>query len=145
MPSANAYPYSKVHPRSRREYVDSIRENLSNQGSPRIRGEYEKASGTSGWYYGSPPHLRGIYRILRTGSCRNRFTPASAGNMNSYCIKFSPRRVHPRIRGEYNHCWMGGKGQQGSPPHPRRIYFDRIKQHETYRFTPASAGNMYVK
>ena len=30
----------------------------------------------------------------------------------------------------------------GSPPHPRGIYFDRIKQHETYRFTPASAGNI---
>ena len=84
LPSANAYPYSKVHPRSRREYVDSIRENLSNQGSPRIRGEYEKASGTSGWYYGSPPHPRGISAVLRLLAVDYRFTPASARNMSAF-------------------------------------------------------------
>lgn len=122
MPSANAYPYSKVHPRSRREYVDSIRENLSNQGSPRIRGEYEKASGTSGWYYGSPPHPRGISAVLRLLAVDYRFTPASAGNIPDIKNRELQKQVHPRIRGEYGTTLAELTIDQGSPPHPRGIY-----------------------
>ena len=142
MPSANAYPYSKVHPRSRREYVDSIRENLSNQGSPRIRGEYEKASGTSGWYYGSPPHPRGISAVLRLLAVDYRFTPASAGNIPDIKNRELQKQVHPRIRGEYNGEIGKIAGVRGSPPHPRGISNPISANFSSTGFTPASAGNI---
>ena len=67
---------------------------------PRIRGEDVSALRRLALHLGSPPHTRGRWcsSAPRPGVCR--FTPAYAGKMHQRRRWQSPRRVHPRIRGE---------------------------------------------
>ena len=94
---------------------------------------------------GSPPHPRGISKSTVRNSTARRFTPASAGNIGWEKVIYWDTEVHPRIRGEYpvNACIT--PLTLGSPPHPRGISDTLSSLVLSLRFTPASAGNIYVK
>ena len=70
-----------------------------------------------------------------------RFIPACAGNTVSNFIKLSPRRDHPRLRGEYVRFSRCRVRQLGSPPLARGILFVYIFVSTDWRITPACAGN----
>ena len=108
---------------------------------PRIRGEYRVNTYYNAKAEGSPPHTRGIleHAILRCQACR--FTPAYAGNTPTSPPCPSCRRVHPRIRGEYQQQIRGNHRSQGSPPHTRGILMFFSGFVRGIRFTPAYAGN----
>ena len=72
---------SRVHPRSRGEYIDH-----------------------SKWFFkieGSPPLTRGILNSVLNHLPLIRFTPAHAGNTTLPHISILCKQVHPRSRGEY--------------------------------------------
>ena len=71
---------------------------------------------------GSPPHPRGISVIQQEETEPDRFTPASAGNINILPLLKSLIKVHPRIRGEYIPWYNRPWNVVGSPPHPRGIF-----------------------
>lgn len=66
------------------------------------------------------------------------------GNMESCCQKRQQKWVHPCIRGEYNLLGQAPAGGKGSPPHPRGIFFLNHFLLTDNRFTPASAGNIFL-
>ena len=93
-----------------------------------------------------------------------RFTPAPAGNMLTLFVRTCPTKVHPvsvgnmkrllellagttfhpRIRGEYICPKKTDAPSIGSPSHPRGISVELKKDEFALRFTPASAGNMFL-
>ena len=93
---------------------------------------------------GSPPHPLGISMETDSNSLSNRFTPASAGNIRLRPCPGSYAWVHPRIRGEYSVWIVLAVMFQGSPPHPRGILTVWLLANANSRFTPASAGNIYL-
>ena len=109
---------------------------------PRIRGEYQFYSRTGRDKRGSPPHPRGIYLPYLSIHLEHRFTPASAGNINSSPARIRRTGVHPRIRGEYIVQWFPDFRLVGSPPHPRGISLWQMQRNYRPGFTPASAGNI---
>ena len=108
---------------------------------PRIRGEYIRSSNQSSPTRGSPPHTRGILRYLLQCLVIARFTPAYAGNTNTYQCNRKLYEVHPRIRGEYCPSVRLTELVRGSPPHTRGILLFSVRFAASNRFTPAYAGN----
>jgi len=49
---------------------------------------------------GSPPHTRGILKIISYAAFHIRFTPAFAGNTSLEQDSRLEPKVHPRLRGE---------------------------------------------
>ena len=70
-----------------------------------------------------------------------RFTPAYAGNTSAGRRSRGGRRVHPRIRGEYEVDIEHLALLTGSPPHTRGIPWSQGNITRYMRFTPAYAGN----
>ena len=68
---------------------------------PRIRGEYKSPGTNTRSSLGSPPHTRGILDLDLAPQGARGFTPAYAGNTESWPACQAAQRVHPRIRGEY--------------------------------------------
>ena len=68
---------------------------------PRIRGEYYECANAAVFLMGSPPHTRGIPLRRLQIIPQSRFTPAYAGNTLLHPSRYSGKKVHPRIRGEY--------------------------------------------
>ena len=92
---------------------------------PRIRGEYNNPIQTKKCMKGSPPHPRGILSAE---------LPPGTG-----------RQVHPRIRGEYGILSSTSTVLPGSPPHPRGILQNVNWIQVAGGFTPASAGNIFLR
>jgi len=92
-------------------------------------------------WMGSPPHTRGILRLLFPDADIQRFTPAYAGNTGMCNSHSQGTQVHPRIRGEYD-CEIPRALQAGgSPPHTRGILSAGATSSALSGFTPAYAGN----
>ena len=112
---------------------------------PRIRGEYSTSFFRLSYASGSPPHTRGIPLIEQDEFLAFGFTPAYAGNTCPPSRQSGGRRVHPRIRGEYDYVYCDTDSIKGSPPHTRGIRQTNVKGRITAGFTPAYAGNTMVK
>ena len=68
---------------------------------PRSRGEYGGLPWISALTRGSSPLSRGILYFLAGSFRLRRIIPALAGNTKSCISRPSPRKDHPRSRGEY--------------------------------------------
>ena len=68
---------------------------------PRMRGEYCLLLMLLANNQGSSPHARGIQQSAKGLFQYVRFIPACAGNTHGSSICNVLRRVHPRMRGEY--------------------------------------------
>ena len=93
-----------------------------NRDHPRMCGEYRFVFARCFLISGSPPHVRGILRWLRSHQSADRITPACAGNTLVYLSDLSRIRDHPRMCGEYILIIRGEKLMEGSPPHVRGIH-----------------------
>ena len=86
---------------------------------PRIRGEDSVRPLSTPTGAGSPPHTRGRFRAGAIYTPGRRFTPAYAGKIMSNFLSPTPKRVHPRIRGEDLVWLLTVTSLRGSPPHTR--------------------------
>ena len=113
--------YSKVHPRS--------------------RGEYVTKTALDKMQKGSPPLTRGIRVDLLVKFLCIGFTPAHAGNTLFAAPRALAAWVHPRSRGEYHFAIFVTPDVLGSPPLTRGILLVIYQSTRWIRFTPAHAGN----
>ena len=112
-----------------RGIIPALAGNTSNASSPtsmrgdhpRSRGEYYATMSEVVMSDGSSPLSRGIRNGKMDGSGLGGIIPALAGNTYPYRSQYSPRRDHPRSRGEY------------VPPRNRTL--------RKVRIIPALAGN----
>ena len=86
---------------------------------PRIRGEHSKRIEANQSGLGSSPHTRGALsrRILDVQELG--IIPAYAGSTRPTPTASSPRRDHPRIRGEHSTPFAASCAVVGSSPHTR--------------------------
>ena len=108
---------------------------------PRSRGEYINCTAFRNTAEGSPPLTRGIHLQCQTLIPSIRFTPAHAGNTYRFRRRCCLYRVHPRSRGEYADITCLVKLRLGSPPLTRGILISTGLKIKVLRFTPAHAGN----
>ena len=88
---------------------------------PRLRGEYFVTPMFQPPHTGSPPLARGIRQSGVGDTCRERITPACAGNTPQSEAETRHIRDHSRLRGEYNSSEMKLSCTPGSPPLARGI------------------------
>src|SRR6218665_1833672 len=86
---------------------------------PRMCGADEPTARISVFTEGSPPHVRGGWRMHATLFLGFRFTPACAGRIFSYLHRNFRGRVHPRMCGADQFGAVWGSWGRGSPPHVR--------------------------
>ena len=70
---------------------------------------------------GSPPHTRGILKIIGGSHGDCGITPAHAGNTSDFRFALRTCQDHPRTRGEYQYVTTQNLNDMGSPPHTRGI------------------------
>ena len=108
---------------------------------PRTRGEYLISSAYLTSLVGSPPHTRGIHKMISIDTLGKGITPAHAGNTYSVLHCCRPDRDHPRTRGEYFAFSLIASLYSGSPPHTRGIRANINHYSTSLGITPAHAGN----
>ncbi len=108
---------------------------------PRLRGEHARPEATSRPPTGSSPPARGA-RLSDTPTLRlQRLIPACAGSTLRDGQVRSPRRAHPRLRGEHRVCRCTSRGATGSSPPARGARW--VDEHPQRRpgLIPACAGS----
>jgi len=109
---------------------------------PRVRGERAIPHLEALEQDGSSPRPRGTFRWGPGYQGRERFIPASAGNVDPATVENSGVPVHPRVRGERRVVIGGTHAITGSSPRPRGTLVTIPKVYIQARFIPASAGNV---
>ena len=109
---------------------------------PRVCGEYPGAAvlGLYGW--GSPPRMRGIFRLFFFCSGLAGITPAYAGNIKIRLSDALTAEDHPRVCGEYAQSRTRAAASPGSPPRMRGICRSDERRINFSGITPAYAGNI---
>ena len=108
---------------------------------PRIRGEHLDHRHPPGAGAGSSPHTRGARARGRGRRAGAGIIPAYAGSTTAAAAKQTPRRDHPRIRGEH---LRGGPAlglPLGSSPHTRGALLGWAPCRGLRRIIPAYAGS----
>ena len=108
---------------------------------PRSRGEYKACDKDVELDEGSPPLTRGILCLYQKDDFQAGFTPAHAGNTDTFIFLHVIFKVHPRSRGEYQIDPTDADIEKGSPPLTRGIHKRAVLSEKELRFTPAHAGN----
>ena len=108
---------------------------------PRVCGEYWLICLDAIRRKGSPPRVRGILPQVSARKALARITPACAGNTCPRCDRLRSGRDHPRVCGEYASTSRQISARWGSPPRVRGILKRAKRSAETFRITPACAGN----
>ena len=89
---------------------------------------------------GSPPHVRGLLRVIFSFPLAVRITPACAGTTTSVVAISAWPRDHPRMCGDYGGAGIRSASLLGSPPHVRGLQYPRCGEQPGVRITPACAG-----
>ena len=92
-----------------------------------------------------PPLIQGIPLFHISSTSVHGFIPAHAGNTSLQRNRPWPWKVHPRSRGEYIGLFSKQIAYRGSPPLTRGIHFLQAKPGFFSRFTPAHAGNTFMR
>ena len=108
---------------------------------PRVRRERCAARAAPCNESGSSPHARGTRYFPGLFALILRFIPACAGNASMECLSKSAMTVHPRMRGERDHCLPDWRHNHGSSPHARGTRTQANPSRRRRRFIPACAGN----
>ena len=95
----------------------------------------------AGFYTGSPPHTRGtpLKELEKNGYLG--ITPTYTGNTLSERPADQRIQDHPRIHGEHSVDQFKRLSLSGSPPHTRGTPYQKDRQTNEYRITPAYTGN----
>ena len=127
-----------------------------------MRGDNARASRSTGFSIGSPPHAWGQFEFVEVEAPSARFTPTCVGTMISSSSGSSSSAVHPHMRGDNKlsraasrsitvHPHMRGDnstiiqrraGVSGSPPHAWGQYGRLGGLARVHRFTPTCVGTM---
>ena len=91
----------------------------SRRDHPRIRGEHLIDCRLDEARPGSSPHTRGALEVFDLARQHTGIIPAYAGSTRATCSRATPRRDHPRIRGEHEHGTILYTFLTGSSPHTR--------------------------
>ena len=67
---------------------------------PHMRGENLSAFLLFFGATGSPPHAWGKFRIIKERYFDGRFTPTCVGKILLFVLDYTPKSVHPHMRGE---------------------------------------------
>ena len=108
---------------------------------PRIRGEHAADPKGKIVVGGSSPHTRGAPGDELDENIAERIIPAYAGSTRKRCRAVSPRRDHPRIRGEHKEALQGSFAEAGSSPHTRGAQGSAAGQFRRGGIIPAYAGS----
>ena len=108
---------------------------------PRIRGEHGSLANSAGISCGSSPHTRGAPRHLHLRRQACRIIPAYAGSTSTCAQPRTPRKDHPRIRGEHDDSDQYVIDGLGSSPHTRGARAHVHELVEEHRIIPAYAGS----
>jgi len=108
---------------------------------PRIRGEHPMYPARPLSFRGSPPHTRGAPPRLADRVFCAGITPAYAGSTTASCSGWTPKRDHPRIRGEHRKAEVDAVQNSGSPPHTRGALKVIVPRLDSIGITPAYAGS----
>ena len=108
---------------------------------PRMRGERKLTKLPPEKAAGSSPHARGTHEPGSREQTTFRFIPACAGNALPPLLAALGRTVHPRMRGERAHRYLGIVMPIGSSPHARGTPRGARADGRPGRFIPACAGN----
>ena len=93
------------------------------------------------WVCGSSPHTRGAQRRERRNDVAQRIIPAYAGSTSATAPSPTPRRDHPRIRGEHASAIATATESVGSSPHTRGAPDGQDRTDPARRIIPAYAGS----
>ena len=107
---------------------------------PRSRGENAKAAYVYTLKVGSSPLTRGKPTLHRCQQGRRRLIPAHAGKTLRSCAQRTPRRAHPRSRGENESAFGAVHSSSGSSPLTRGKQRDSLDWLSPPRLIPAHAG-----
>ena len=91
--------------------------------------------------FGSSPHTRGARARGRGRRAGAGIIPAYAGSTTAAAAKQTPRRDHPRIRGEHANALVAASRALGSSPHTRGAHQAGISQSIGCGIIPAYAGS----
>ena len=108
---------------------------------PRIRGEHASSVCAFRAFVGSSPHTRGAHAVGRQWRPASGIIPAYAGSTSICAQPRTPRKDHPRIRGEHGCQAILVDSDFGSSPHTRGalpLDFDALAE---TRIIPAYAGS----
>ena len=108
---------------------------------PRSRGEHEPCLCTQGSRRGSSPLARGTRSRPATPTSKSGLIPARAGNTLTPPSCSSPKRAHPRSRGEHDSYGDKVIKGAGSSPLARGTRHRRHQSPESNGLIPARAGN----
>ena len=112
---------------------------------PRIRGEHGSLANSAGISCGSSPHTRGAPRHLHLRRQACRIIPAYAGSTSTCAQPRTPRKDHPRIRGEHPSRARRPSCGVGSSPHTRGAPPKACPCRQRQRIIPAYAGSTHEK
>ena len=117
---------------------------LRKQDHPRVCGEQTRDIRDLVEDVGSPPRVRGTVRRHPAHKTVYRITPACAGNRKLEYLKQLTPEDHPRVCGEQpviQECFDRGLG---SPPRVRGTANAGHIIKQSFRITPACAGNSFL-
>ena len=112
---------------------------------PRSRGEHGFAVVFPAPGGGSSPLARGTHPYCHPARTRNGLIPARAGNTLTPPSCSSPKRAHPRSRGEHDSYGDKVIKGAGSSPLARGTRHRRHQSPESNGLIPARAGNTGVR
>ncbi len=108
---------------------------------PRFRGEHSSLLMASSKQGGSSPLSRGALAELSRSLGHRRIIPAFAGSTSTRPPRSSPRRDHPRFRGEHDAVRTTAPVRPGSSPLSRGAPVDRVLTVAGPGIIPAFAGS----
>ena len=117
---------------------------FSGRDHPRSRGEYINTLRANGSFDGSSPLSRGILPPQVRHILTSRIIPALAGNTRELVPHTATHSDHPRSRGEYQPSVSGQLGGNGSSPLSRGIRHSGASGSGRHEDHPRSRGEYHM-
>jgi len=108
---------------------------------PHVRGEHWSTFAAKLKPGGPPPRAWGTPSTALACGAGSRSTPTCVGNTAWTSVPWSPRAVHPHVRGEHAHFASLHQCSNGPPPRAWGTRVDTRRREALGRSTPTCVGN----